>query len=116
MSPLGIIEESKGSDGQTVFTKVPLQELWAGDSATADDLIEQLQNPAQLTSLKKRASVDWIKIGISDDFVLVTPALRLTAVGFDDVLSSLGVTGENATVLKQKLAKIAESVSEQDRL
>jgi hypothetical protein len=113
---LGIIQESKGSDGQTVFTKVPLQKLWAGDSPTANDLIEQLQNPAQLTSLKKRANVDWIKIGISNDFVLVTPALRLTAVGFDDVLSSLGVASENATALKEELAKIADSVSGQGPL
>lgn len=106
---LGIIQESTGAEAQRIYTKVPLQELWAGESPSAKDLIGQLQNPAQLTTLRKRASIDWIKIAISDDFVLVTPTLRLKGVTFDDTLTSLGVTAEEATALKQELEKIAES-------
>ena len=98
--------EASGSGEQRQISRVPLKPLWKGTKPSAEDLIAQLRNPAQLSMFLPKITKDWTRIGISENLVLATPLLRSMPLDLESSLSSQGYSDEDVRGFKMQLAAL----------
>jgi hypothetical protein len=98
--------ETSGSGEQRRTSKIPVTRIWKGAQPSAEDLVAQLRNPAQLSLFMPTIGKDWSRIGISQKTVIATPLLRSTPLDFDSGLSSQGFSDEAIKEFKMQLAPL----------
>jgi hypothetical protein len=98
--------EASGTGEQRQISRVPLKPLWKGLEPSAEDLIAQLRNPAQLSMFVPKITKDWTRIGIAENLVLATPLLRSMPLDLESSLSSQGFSDEEIRGFKMQLAAL----------
>src|SRR5579871_712935 len=76
----GSVGIAQQSPDNRVFVRAELTHLWSSDKPSAEDLLAQLKEPFQLKQFQGRIEVQWLRNGISPNFMIDTPVLGVQPV------------------------------------
>jgi len=86
----GSVGIAQQSPDNRVAVRAELTHLWSSDKPSPEDLLAQLKEPFQLKQFQARIEAQWLRSGISPDFVIETPVLGVQPINPQQLLKTFG--------------------------